>query len=844
VSHPHQGAAAADDFLRRWHAFARAWRKADPGARETLVRDALADGLPPVREGSSEPSPPEEQVLVRCAKAVLRASGAFDAEGYAAARPNRVVLRTSDPLTQFVTAGWRELRAPSLDFDLWWYWTEYLDPTREDVNPLLHYLLAGRQVGHLPVPPPAPEREHPRLVDGPVRRICLFAAYDRDGLVDQYVVDYLRELGRHADVFYLADGVLEPGELEKLDGVVRGAWSIPHGRYDFGSYSMLARDLVGWDKVASYDELVLANDSCFLLRPLDDTFAEMDTRACDWWGLQATSMEFNEDDVRDPEALMPLAEAKATMVGPRRWSDVLYLHLSSYFLAFRGPVLEDPGFRRRLDAVCRQADKMSVVHKYEVGISRYLMDSGFEFDTLVTDLYPFHPLYSRRFFELAAQGFPVVKRNFLAENPRRVADFGQWGDWLREAVPEAPMAAILASIDRVSPQDLRVLSTLVHFDERGHKVTPGRPLVGYGFRSMSREAPKFDHWWAFPVDRQTHQLPTGSRAVLEAVRDDPSIRKIVLTRSRGIELDGENLVVLPLGSRDGSEELARCGQVLLDGHPDLQLEVPMPAGWHRFVHVGGGLPIGPPRLTPDELEGEARLAARAVASHAEALARAASSPRPGLDHLWVTGLPRHDLVVRASLPGDLAREEADLRARLGGRRLLVFWPRPGAKPPGLDTAELGRLADWATAHHAVIGVRETVVDSPHSWTYALRPVVGVGVAARAVAHGSTVLRVADAVVTDDADEAVDFLLTGRRLLHWLRAQPVGSDAGVACYPPDHYLPGPVSRTFDQLLAALDTAFDPVDAELQQQYERALRLAFAHTDDRNGWRLAWRMRGHP
>ncbi len=264
---------------------------------------------------------------------------------------------------------------------------------------------------------------------------------------------------------------------------------------------------------------------------------------------------------------MPLAEAKATMVGPRRWSDVLYLHLSSYFLAFRRPVIDDPGFRRRLDAVSPQTDKMSVVHKYEVGISRYLMDSGFEFDTLLTDLYPFHPLYSRRFFELAARGFPLVKRNFLAENPRRVADFGQWENWLLEAVPEAPMAAILASIDRVSPQDVRALSTLVQVDERGRKVAPGRPLAGYGFRSMSREAPKFDHWWAFPVDRLTHQLPTGSRAVWEAVRDDPSIRKVVLTRSRRVELDGPNVVVLPLGSRDGTEELARCGQVLLDGHP-------------------------------------------------------------------------------------------------------------------------------------------------------------------------------------------------------------------------------------------------------------------------------------
>ena len=35
-------------------------------------------------------------------------------------------------------------------------------------------------------------------------------------------------------------------------------------------------------------ELLLVNDSCYLLRPLDTVFAAMDARACDWWGLQAT----------------------------------------------------------------------------------------------------------------------------------------------------------------------------------------------------------------------------------------------------------------------------------------------------------------------------------------------------------------------------------------------------------------------------------------------------------------------------------------------------------------------------------------------------------------------------
>ena len=79
---------------------------------------------------------------------------------------------------------------------------------------------------------------------------------------------------------------MEPEELDKLSRIAVDAWAVRHGAYDFGSYSMLAKDLVGWEKIESYDELLLVNDSCLLLRPLDEVFSKMATSTCDWWGMQ------------------------------------------------------------------------------------------------------------------------------------------------------------------------------------------------------------------------------------------------------------------------------------------------------------------------------------------------------------------------------------------------------------------------------------------------------------------------------------------------------------------------------------------------------------------------------
>ena len=140
--------------------------------------------------------------------------------GRGTSRPTGSPTRRTDPLLHFVDEGWRDLRAPSLDFDLWWYTCTYLDPTAEDVNPLLHYLLVGpARRASSPCPARRPAARPPATPRGNGRAgPACSPGYDRDGIIDDYVVHYLRELARHADVFYLADGVLEPGELDKLDG--------------------------------------------------------------------------------------------------------------------------------------------------------------------------------------------------------------------------------------------------------------------------------------------------------------------------------------------------------------------------------------------------------------------------------------------------------------------------------------------------------------------------------------------------------------------------------------------------------------------------------------------------
>lgn len=750
--------AEVADFDARWNGFVRTWRRAaskGPGAAMALVEEVLRDGLAAGAAPTGVPSQPEAAGLA-AARAVVAASGYLDAEEYVS---RHRLKRGTDPHRYYVTTGWRLLQNPSLRFDLWSYWVDHLDPTDERVDPLLHWLLAGRHREWPPVPTPAPQRSATRFEPGTApRRICLFAAHDRDGIVDDYVVTYLRELSRHADVHYLADGVLEPGELAKLVDVTAGAWNVPHDGYDFGSLSMLARDLVGWDVVDTYDELLLVNDSCFLLRPLDEVFAAMDTRTCDWWSLQATSMEHDENYFRD-DSPIPLAEAKERFVGPRQVDDVRYLHLSSYFLAFRRPVIADPGFRWRLDTVVPQTAKSSVVQKYEIGISRYLTDAGYDFDTWLPDLQPFHPLYSRRVFDLIARGFPLAKRNFLGENPRRAPGVGEWRERLRELTPTADVEEMEANLVRVTdPARLHDAYDVVLDPETGRRAVRTHPLAAYPLRRMDRETPSFSHWWAFATG-PSGRLDPGVRAVFEEVRHDPSLRKFVLSRTRSLRDDvtGEAVEVVPVQTFEGQEALVRCG-VIVVGDP-LEQALPMLPlrARHRVVHVGG----------PVDVDGSGRLLgavdAVAVGSPLEALSLRVAMPALGSDDVWVCGLPRHDLLVAdlAALPPDLASAERALKARLDGRPLVIF---SGEGDAAYTPDDVTRIRDWFQTHGVVAGVRERDPDRPRGFTRILAPLSPVGLADRSAFPEATALRVAAAVVGDTASGVADARAAGHRLV--------------------------------------------------------------------------------
>jgi hypothetical protein len=859
------------EFWARWLAFVRGWSAAaNEDRRHALVELVLSQGLDAgLAEVGTDPRDDPANALVdpvdrmTCEHDLIVGSGVFDEFGYKWHNHEQhwAFCGHNEGVREFVREGWERLQNPSTEFDVWWYWTTNLDPASELVNPLVHYLAQGRLDGLEPVPPVQPVREIPPVKEDRPRRVCLFAGYDGDGIVDDYVVQYVRELSRHADVYYLADCSFEDGELDKLAPYTKARWTFRHGRYDFGSYSMLARDLVGWDTIATYDELLLVNDSCYLLRSLDDVFAEMDSRPAHWWGLQATEYNFRKGDEERLGGRLRVQDLVEDARTNRSWRMTDCFHVGSYFTVFRSDVVADPEFRRRLDTVAKQSVKDSVIRKYEIGISSYLTLAGYHVETFIDGVLPFHPIYQESLFDLMQEGFPFIKRQFLHENPFEVMHLHGWKERVLAIFPAADVDAMERNLWRVSPTfNLHRALSVRRWPEY---TLPSQELIGpVNWDELERFMPRFDHWWVFSVNPRTRRLDGHARAVFEAVRHDPTLKKIVVGPKEYPGMGGANVAIAESQSQAAQWYALRAGSIFVTEGPRADLPHPLWGRRHRFVDVGhttsmrafgAGLPREP---GPDgELRSNqrfhdldlTRVMCTSSAYQSEAMQPFIQSPhRPDT---WITGSPRADLLLQPeeALAPDLRAQLDTLRRARDGRRLVVWAPaeRETGGVPALTAEQLEWLRETAKERDSVIGVRPSRRDLPSA------PIRGLDAAAlraagllvlshRVLPDTEMVLREAAALITDYTADLLDYLVLNRPLTAFVPDLEAFTDDPGLVHDVAAVAPGALCRDWEQLREAFTAMFETPSATQRARHAEVRDLLHAHVDGRSGARVARRL----
>ena len=194
-----------------------------------------------------------------------------------------------------------------------------------------------------------------------MENIAVFAHFDKDNLIDDYVIYYLNHIRDIADkIIFVSDSSLSSEELSKISAIADDIVCEKHGEYDFGSYKRGFNLALEKGYLINADNLIFLNDSCYgPFYSLSSYFEKMQNASVDFWGLTC-----NKNVLQGVE--FPCPETKNT-------------HLQTYFIVFRNNVFNSEIFKNFINSIEKKDNKFFVIADYEIGLTALLAKAGYKF---------------------------------------------------------------------------------------------------------------------------------------------------------------------------------------------------------------------------------------------------------------------------------------------------------------------------------------------------------------------------------------------------------------------------------------------------------------------------------
>jgi CDP-glycerol glycerophosphotransferase (TagB/SpsB family) len=425
-----------------------------------------------------------------------------------------------------------------------------------------------------------------------------------------------------------------------------------------------------------------------------------------------------------------------------------------------------------------------------------------------------------------------------------------------KSFPQANVDTIRHNLQRVTDpekleQNLGIGTSRLNDDGE----IPDALLSDQEFIAADRATPKYSHWWVFPVCAFTGVFSGNERALFEEVKNDPTIKKIVLTRDNPVNVDGVDVEIAPLQSPQGQYYLLRAGNLFIKHSAARNLVYPVASELHNLINLWHGIPfkrIGYASLDIQQnrmavARDHAKYRAVISSSQVDTLAMTAAFHPLSYTDIWNTGLPRNDFILRGfeQLPEDLRREGAALYDLVAGRKLVLFLPTfRNAQADAyfrFSEAQIDWIGDWLQRNNAVLGIREHMADSARTYGTQFARIGALDLSDAQFPNVEVLYRYSSALVTDYSSCFIDYMLTDKPAISF--AYDYDSYASIergSFYDLDFVFPGPVCKNFHELQAALEVVFDePTALELaSRQWKR--KLFFDHVDDRNSARVMARV----
>lgn len=256
------------------------------------------------------------------------------------------------------------------------------------------------------------------------KTLVIVSAYDRDGVIDDYLIFYLTSLRQIANRLIVAvNGKLTEVGEERLMAVADGICRRPNTGFDFGAYKDVLENYLKPGELEQYQRMILCNDTCYgPFVPFTEIAARMEEREAEFWSINY---------IEDP--LLP--------------------HFQSYFMAAsgRGIHLVRDFLLQEVDSDIRNPIQAC---GYEHGLSESILSSGIKTDYYTSHVNEYHDLdiFEAPDYAMELLGLPLLKRRAFSDelsvrdNCRRalcmIAEQGVY-----------PMSYILDNVSRIYRAD-------------------------------------------------------------------------------------------------------------------------------------------------------------------------------------------------------------------------------------------------------------------------------------------------------------------------------------------------------------------------------------------------------
>lgn len=229
-----------------------------------------------------------------------------------------------------------------------------------------------------------------------MKRAALFFMYDKQGVVDRYILELLRDIRGNVDsLVVVVNGTLLKEGADALSCLAEKVIFRDNTGFDVYAYKC-GLEYLRQNDIAQWDEIVMFNFTNFgPVYPFRETFESMDGRTVDFWGL--TMHHGMKDD--------PYHRCRYNCIPE---------HIQSSFIAVRKSLFLSDDFLTYWDEMPKINDYIDAIVNHEAVFTKHFSDKGYSYDVYVDtsawkDIHPY-PLMMMPVRLIAEKRCPVFKR--------------------------------------------------------------------------------------------------------------------------------------------------------------------------------------------------------------------------------------------------------------------------------------------------------------------------------------------------------------------------------------------------------------------------------------------------